>query len=61
MKRHRFIRKASLKARLDLEARQLSDEAKSFPPGHKRDSLLGKDRQKETTNFPGWLKSPRND
>jgi hypothetical protein len=61
MKRHRFIRKASLKARLNLEAQQLRDEAKTFPPGHKRDSLLGKGRYSETTNFAEWLISPHNE
>nr|WP_084306194.1 hypothetical protein [Bradyrhizobium sp. ARR65] len=59
MRRIRFRRKASLKAQLDLEAQQLRDEAKSCPPGHKRDSLLRKARQKEiTSHITEWLMSP---
>jgi hypothetical protein len=59
MTRIRFKRKAALKARLDLEAQQLRDEAKSCPPGHKRDSLLRKARQNEiTSNITEWLTSP---
>ncbi len=58
MTRHRLIQKASLKARLDLKAQQLRDEAKSFPPGHKRDSLLSKSRHNEITNLAEWLISP---
>ncbi len=58
MTRQRFIQKASLKARLDLKAQQLRDEAKSFPPGHKRDSLLRKGPHKEITNLAEWLISP---
>nr|WP_275197762.1 hypothetical protein [Bradyrhizobium sp. CSA207] len=60
MKRLRFIRKASLKARLDLEAQQLRNEARSCPPGHKRDSLLRKARQNEVTSqITEWLTLPR--
>jgi hypothetical protein len=55
MKRHRFVQKASLKARLGQEMQQLREEAESFPPGHKRDSLLGRGRQKEMTDLAGWL------
>jgi hypothetical protein len=59
MTRIRFKRKAALKARLDLEAQQLRDEAKSFPPGHKRDSLLRKAKQNEiTSGITEWLTSP---
>jgi hypothetical protein len=59
MKRLRFIDKLSLKARLDLEAQQLRDEAKACPPGHKRDSLLRKARQAEiTSHITEWLMSP---
>nr|WP_246752335.1 hypothetical protein [Bradyrhizobium diazoefficiens] len=59
MKRLRFRPKASLKARLDLEAQQLRDEARSCPPGHKRDSLLRKVRQIEiTSDITEWLTSP---
>jgi hypothetical protein len=59
MRRIWFRRKASLKARLDLEAQQLRDEAKLCPPGHKRDSLLRKARQNEiTSNLTEWLMSP---
>ncbi|WFU42898.1 hypothetical protein QA640_10865 [Bradyrhizobium sp. CB82] len=59
MRRRRFRQKASLKARLDLEAQQLRDEAKSCPPGHKRDSLLRRARQTEiTSHITEWLVSP---
>jgi hypothetical protein len=59
MRRIRFRQKASLKARLDLEAQQLRDEAKSCPPGHKRDSLLRNARQIEiTSHIVEWLTSP---
>ena len=56
--RVRFIRKASLKAQLDLAAKQLRDEAETFPPGHKRDSLLRKARQSQITSHRAeWLTS----
>lgn len=59
MKRLRFKPKTSLKVRLALEARQLSDEAETFPPGHKRDSLLRKFRQtKVASDIVEWLMSP---
>ena len=59
MKRLRFKPKASLKARLALEAQQLRDEAKSFPPGHKRDSFLRRTRQDgSTSDLAEWLISP---
>ncbi|TYL83894.1 hypothetical protein FXB40_45675 [Bradyrhizobium rifense] len=59
MKRRRFIPKLSLKARLDVKAQQLRDEAKAFPPGHKRDSLLRKARQDEiASHVIKWLTSP---
>ena len=47
--RVRFIRKASLKAQLDLAARQLRDEAETFPR-YKRDSMLRKARQSQITS-----------
>nr|WP_083513944.1 hypothetical protein [Bradyrhizobium manausense] len=57
--RCRFRQKMSLKARRDLEAQQLRDEAKSCPPGHKRDSLLRQGRQYEvTSHITEWLLSP---
>ena len=57
--RVRFRRKASLKAQLDLAARQLRDEAETFPPkGHKRDSMLRKARQSQiTSHLAEWLTS----
>jgi hypothetical protein len=59
MTRIRFKRKAALKARLDLKAQQLRDEAKSCPPGHKRDSLLRKAKQNEiASDIIKWLTSP---
>ena len=55
--RIRFRRKASLKAQLDLAARQLRDEAETFP-GHKRDSMLRRARQSQiTTQIAVWLTS----
>ena len=59
MTRIRFKRKAALKARLGLEAQQLRDEARSFPPGHKRDSLLRKTHRNEiASDITEWLTSP---
>jgi hypothetical protein len=59
MTRIRFKRKAVLKARLDLKAQQLRDEAKSSPPGHKRDSLLRKAKRNEiASDIITWLTSP---
>src|ERR1700751_3141531 len=59
MTRIRFKRKAALKARLDLKAQQLHDEAESCPPGHKRDSLLKKAKQNEiASDIIRWLTSP---
>jgi hypothetical protein len=56
--RVRFRQKASLKAQLDLAARQLRDEAEAFPPGHKRDSMLRKTRQNRiTSHLAEWLTS----
>ena len=56
--RVRFKRKASLKAQLDLEARQLRDEAEAFPPGHKRDSMLRRARQSQiSSHLAEWLTS----
>ena len=55
--RVRFRRKVSLKAQLDLAARQLRDEAETFP-GHKRDSMLRRARQSQiTTQIAVWLTS----
>jgi hypothetical protein len=54
--RVRFRRKASLKAQLDLAARQLRDEAEAFPPGRKRDSMLRRARQSQiTSDLAEWL------
>ena len=59
MKRLRFKPKSSLKVRLAIEVRQLSDEAATFPIRHKRDSLLRKSRQtKVASDIVGWLISP---
>jgi hypothetical protein len=59
MRRLRFRQKARLKAQLNLEAQQLREEAKSCPPGHKRDSLLRKARQNEImSQITEWLMSP---
>jgi hypothetical protein len=55
--RVRFRRKASLKAQLDLAARQLRDEAETFP-GHKRDSMLRRAQQSQiTSHLAEWLTS----
>nr|WP_247971156.1 hypothetical protein [Bradyrhizobium sp. 195] len=60
MARMLFIRKASLKAQLDLQAQQLREEARSCPPGHNRGSLLRKARQNEiTSQIAEWLTLPR--
>ena len=55
--RVRFRRKASLKAQLDLAVQQLRDEAEAFPPGHKRDSMLRRARQSQTSHLAEWLTS----
>jgi hypothetical protein len=55
--RVRFRRKASLKAQLDLAARQLRDEAETFPR-HKRDSTLRTARQNQfSSHLAEWLTS----
>jgi hypothetical protein len=56
---HPVQTKAALKARLDLKAQQLRDEAKSCPPGHKRDSLLRKAKHNEiASDIIKWLTQP---
>ena len=48
-----------LKTRLVKDAERLRDEAKTLPPGHRRDSFLRKARQNEIlANMTAWLSSP---
>jgi hypothetical protein len=48
-----------LEARLAEEAKRLREEAKSLPPGAKREDLLRKARQAETgSRMSQWLSSP---
>jgi hypothetical protein len=55
--RVRFRRKASLKAQLDLVARQLRDEAETFPR-RKRDGMQRRARQSQiTSHLAEWLTS----
>jgi hypothetical protein len=49
----------SLEERLSAEAKRLSEEAKSLPPGAVREVLLRRARQAETSSHVSeWLSSP---
>ena len=57
--RRRYKQVASLKDRLIQQADNLRREAKEMPPGVRREELLRKARQAETTaRFDDWLSSP---
>lgn len=49
----------SLEIRLSKEAKRLREEAKTLPPGAKRDELIRRARQAETgSHMSEWLRSP---
>ena len=59
MQRRRFQTNRSLEERLAEEAKRLREEAKSLPPGAKREELIRKARQAETgSHMSEWLTSP---
>ena len=59
MQRRRFKQTLSLEERLAEEAKRLREEAKSLPPGARREELLRKARQAETgSHMSEWLSSP---
>ena len=59
MKRHHFDPTPSLKERLVDEINYLREEARLLPPSHRRDILLRRAQQDETTmQIDAWLSSP---
>ncbi|MDA9510519.1 hypothetical protein XI09_38890 [Bradyrhizobium sp. CCBAU 11386] len=59
MERRRFKQSQTLKQRLVNEISRLRDEARSLPPGRRREMLLRRVRQDETTiQIEAWLSSP---
>jgi hypothetical protein len=58
-KRRRDKQVVSLKDRLIQQANKLRQKAKDMPPGVRREQLLRKARQAETTaDLEDWLSSP---
>jgi hypothetical protein len=58
-KRRRITQTQCLEVRLADEAKRLREEAKSLPPGIRREALLRKARQAETgSHISEWLRSP---
>jgi hypothetical protein len=58
-KRRRFKQTTSLQERLAAAANRLRAEARSLPPGHRREMLLRKARQNETaSHLTEWLSLP---
>jgi hypothetical protein len=59
MQRRRFIQNQPLEERLAEEAKRLRVEAKSLPPGAKREELIRRARQAEIgSHMSEWLSSP---
>jgi hypothetical protein len=59
LKRRHSHQIQTLEERLADEAKQLREEAKTLPPGSKREALLRKARQDETaSHLTEWLTSP---
>jgi hypothetical protein len=59
MERRRFKQTKSLEDRLAQEANELREQAKKFPAGAERETLLRKARQAETgSHMSEWLTSP---
>ncbi|WP_370165635.1 hypothetical protein [Bradyrhizobium diazoefficiens] len=57
--RRRFKQTRSLEERLSQEAKRLREEAKTLPPGPRREEALRKARQAETgSHMSEWLRSP---
>ncbi len=58
-KRRRFVQTVPLEERLSEEAARLRAEARTLPPGHKRDVLLRRARQDEiASHLSDWIRSP---
>ncbi|QOZ44248.1 hypothetical protein XH89_12685 [Bradyrhizobium sp. CCBAU 53340] len=58
-RRRRFKQSVSLEERLSQEAERLREEAKSLPPGPRREDVLRRARQAETgSHMSEWLRSP---
>jgi hypothetical protein len=59
MQRRRFKQTQSLDERLAEVAKRLREEARSLPPGSRREEMLRKARQAETgSHISEWLQSP---
>jgi len=59
MERRRFKQSQTLKQRLINEVGRLRDEARSLPPGRRREMLLRRVRQDETAiQIDAWISSP---
>ena len=58
MERRRFKQETPLDQRLEDHAKRLRKEAKGTPAGIKRDDLIRRARQAETTRMSEWLTSP---
>lgn len=59
MHRRRVKQTIPLEQRLAVEAKRLRDEAKTLPPGIRREHTLRKARQAETgSHISEWLRSP---
>ncbi|WP_456621270.1 MULTISPECIES: hypothetical protein [unclassified Bradyrhizobium] len=59
MQRRHFKQTTSLEERLAEQAQRLRQEAKSLPPGIKRERAIRKARQAETgSHISEWLRSP---
>lgn len=59
MGRRHFKQTQSLRQRLADEAKRLREEARSLPPGRRREILLRRVRQDETAiQIDAWISSP---
>lgn len=59
MERRHFKQTQSLRQRLADEAKRLREEARSLPPGRRREMLLRRVRQDETAiQIDAWISSP---
>ena len=58
MKRHRFKQTSALEERLAEFSKRLREEAKTLPPGAKREEIMRKVRQAETgLHMAEWLRA----
>ena len=59
MERRRFKQETPLEQRLEDHAKRLRDKARGTPAGGKRDELMRRARQAETTaHITEWISSP---